>query len=199
MNSWQVIFFPILWPCRSVLSSIIAQVRQWTPSFEVIVSGLQEKYLLEKCINTLSRSWVSPTRENAFKKYLRDWSSVIPVKSKNFRYSSATSLLNSLFLPRCFATSDLLNLSRWYKRLANLLAASTLLLVPLLRLSVVSFSRMSVLPISEPASTPVVFPSAKQRSLLCQQTACPMRLSGIRRELPCSICSANFHRPYGLF
>lgn len=26
---------------------------------------------MEKCINTLSRSWVSPTRENALKKYLR--------------------------------------------------------------------------------------------------------------------------------
>lgn len=57
---------------------------------------LQSKYLLEKCINTRSRSWVSPVRLNCLRNLRRAPSNESFVKSKCLKYSSATARLKSL-------------------------------------------------------------------------------------------------------
>lgn len=65
--------------------------------------GLQSKYLLEKCTNTLSRSCVSPVRENCLRNFLKAMSSVSLSKLKYFKYSSATALLKSLLKQKQFS------------------------------------------------------------------------------------------------
>lgn len=125
MNSEHDIFLPIFWPCKSVLSNMIAQVsvctasRNWKKSrinnlygnliaccinlryctnkpWELKDPGLQSRYLLEKWTSTRSRSWVSPVNENWARNFLRATSSVSRSKLKYLRYSSATALLKSL-------------------------------------------------------------------------------------------------------
>ena len=94
MNSLHVIFRCIIFsPWRSVFRSIIAQVNVWTESWDrnhapifwsvINTSGFDSKYRLEKCNRTLSRSWVSPVKQNWHKNRRSEESNVLPLKSKN--------------------------------------------------------------------------------------------------------------------
>lgn len=80
--------------CKSRLIHFPEQINN--KPWELKEPGLQSKYRLEKCTNTLSLSCVSPVRENCFRNFLKAISKVSFSNLKYFKYSSATALLKSL-------------------------------------------------------------------------------------------------------